>query len=252
MGPHNEQSRILIELFGIALSRGIRDVFNHFCQRTITSEAHLHENLAPCYGNLTQDSLRQMDSRLKVMIAGTMRTLRSIPPSERNWDRMISAFLQNTTLEEVQRDAVDRSDCLTKGDINFFKWDPCQVDPSVVNEVQTWFSRLISDADVLNDTNIDVHVMSHIVAKIGVGINDLFQLIFKDEYMERDAIDIGVLRFPDPSHPYLKITLVSDSLFAHISEYHCRKFKPREEVISRLKQSTIDQAVGEAESLFGD
>jgi len=51
-----------------------------------------------------------MDDRVKVMISGLMHTLSKIPAEERNWDKILSATLQNPLLQSDPKPIVSRSD----------------------------------------------------------------------------------------------------------------------------------------------
>lgn len=68
---------------------------------------------------------------------------------------------------------------------------------------------LISDNDVLEDTKIDIEVLAKIVAQTGATVNSFRSFVFKKESHEKNMIDIGVLRFPDPEHPYFQVTMIS-------------------------------------------
>jgi hypothetical protein len=58
---------------------------------------------------------------------------------------------------------------------------------------------------VLKSTSIDIKVMAHIVAQTGATIDSFPALIYKNEYHSKTMVDIGVLRFPDISHPHFKV-----------------------------------------------
>jgi len=66
---------------------------------------------------------------------------------------------------------------------------------------------------------IDINVMANIVAQTGATITGLETLIYKKEHHEKTIVDIGVLRFPDPDHPYFKVinTLVAIAYFLRFS-----------------------------------
>lgn len=93
----------------------------------------LHTDLAPSLGNLTSEAMKQMDAELKIMIAGTMKTIANIPPKDRNWDRIKSALLQNPLMEQ-DGPPVWRPGSLTKGGTNVFKVDGSP-DSGIVREV---------------------------------------------------------------------------------------------------------------------
>lgn len=75
-----------------------------------------------------------MDDNLKVMIAGTVKTLAEILPENRSWDAIMSAMLQCPFIEPSE-DAVARADELIKSATNVFKFD-AGPHASIVEEVR--------------------------------------------------------------------------------------------------------------------
>ena len=72
-------------------------------------------------------------------------------------------------------------------------------------QVQTWFTNLVKDRDVLMSTKIDMKVMSDIVAQSGATITNFFNFWVKTEKHSQTVLDVGVLRFPDIDNPYFKV-----------------------------------------------
>lgn len=64
----------------------------------------------------------------------------------------------------------------------------------------TWWNKLIADQDVLNST-INSQAMANIVSQSGAIIDMSQQFWSKSGAHEQKMLDIGVLRFPDVSHP---------------------------------------------------
>ena len=133
-------------------------------------------------------------------------------------------------------------------------------------EVEQWFKALISDEDVLKDLKLDINMFAKIVAETGAAVTNMLNFIAKSSYKERSVLEIGILRYPDMDNPYFKVYRVElkawskcDRVLARetnsngiTGDYHCRKFKPRESVISQLKQQTRVKAVAVVDDLFDD
>ncbi|KAK5048602.1 hypothetical protein LTR84_005693 [Exophiala bonariae] len=228
-----------------------------------TRDDYLHLDLAPSYGTLNSEAMKKMDDELKIMIAGTMKDLGRVPPNQRSWDKVISIFMQNPLLEPHSDPELVRADKFIKNSSGDFKFDGSP-NAAIVQEVKTWFTKLIADDDVIKSTKIDVEVLAKIVAQTGATVDSFETFFAKHEYHEKTLVDIGVLRFPDAFNPYFKVYRIqlvawSDSsriLFHQedkngiTGEYHCRKFKPRDAVISELKEQTKKLAIKQAEDLF--
>ncbi|KAK4201164.1 hypothetical protein QBC40DRAFT_253336 [Triangularia verruculosa] len=225
------------------------------------SEDFLHTDLAPSFGKL-KESLAKMDDELKIMIAGTMKILAK--QSDKSWNAVLSTMMQNELLQP-DGDEVARADKLIKASSSDFKFDGSP-DASIVREVQTWFTNLIADDDVLKSTKIDINVLAAIVAQTGATINSFETFFAKQEHHEQIIIDIGVLRFPDIDRPYFKLYRIklvawSDStriLFHQddkngiTGEYNARIFRPRPSVIGALTAPARAKAIAAANALFDD
>lgn len=74
-----------------------------------------------------------MDEHLKIMIAATTRLIRGIPPTERTWEKVVSAMMQNPLIEPTDSE-INRADKLIKEGTNVFKFDGSP-DNAIVNEV---------------------------------------------------------------------------------------------------------------------
>lgn len=102
--------------------------------RDSTREDHLHVNLAPAYGNLTQQSIKTMDKQLLVMIGVTIRKLRSIPPKKRTWETVVASMNQNCAIKP-RGPPLEKNDKYKNEGNHFMKVDDSP-DPSIVKEVR--------------------------------------------------------------------------------------------------------------------
>ncbi|KAJ3571450.1 hypothetical protein NP233_g3746 [Leucocoprinus birnbaumii] len=259
-------------VFGTSGAKGIGNLVKNFDFSEInvkdsTLNDYLHVGLAPSYGKLDKESVKKMDEQLKVIISGTMRSLekkRADVKRALTWDEVMSVMMQNSLLEPADG-KVDRADKMIKpSKLNAFKFDGSPND-TIVKEVQSWFTRFISDQDVLDATKIDIKVMGEIVAKTGATVTNFETFFYKEEHHEKTLIDIGILRFPDIDHPYFKVYRIKVTAWSASArflflqedqsgitgEFNARNFRPRESVIRGLKKETVEQAVKEAEDLFG-
>lgn len=95
------------------------------------SEDFLQTRLAPSFGKLNKDSLQEMDDKLKIMIAGTMKTLAK--QTDKSWGAVLSTMMQNELLEPDSAE-VARADKLIKESSSDFKFDGSS-DAGIVREV---------------------------------------------------------------------------------------------------------------------
>ncbi|BBN08865.1 hypothetical protein MPTK1_4g15100 [Marchantia polymorpha subsp. ruderalis] len=228
--------------------------------RSSHSDEYLHTNLAPSYGDLTSDSVKALDENLKIMIAGTLITIGKL--ADKSWKSILSTMMQHELLEPFHKE-VARSDKLIKESSSDFKFDGSP-DALIVREVKSWFSKLIDDEDVLNQTKIDINTLAKIVAQSGAAVDSFEAFWVKHEKHEQTLVDIGVLRFPDLEHPYFKLYRIKLTAWADSSrilfhqedrngitgEFNSRKFRPRESIMRELTKETREKARLRAESLF--
>ncbi|KAL2886819.1 hypothetical protein HOO65_060649 [Ceratocystis lukuohia] len=223
------------------------NAYNFAKIRDVSSDDYLHVDLAPSYGGLSKESIKLLDSNLKVMIAGTVRMIKKIPPSQRKWKTIEQAFTENN-LVESSGEPVHRKNMLLK------------------KEVKLWFHNLVNDSDVLAATPISIEELAEIVAWSGATVTDIGTAIYKAEKHEKKIMDIGILRFPDSIHPYFKVYHISLKAWSYSSrvvavqsdnngiegEFYSRIFKPRKEILAKMNPEVIRKAVSEAESMFDD
>lgn len=114
-------------------------------------ESFLHVGLAPSFGKLNAESVKQMDEKLKICIASTMRTLEGIKKKDDTsleWDTVISTLMQNPILEPANEGEIDHNDIMTKNDNHWFKIDG-SADRGVVEEASTDQQFLVAYVTVL-------------------------------------------------------------------------------------------------------
>ena len=87
----------------------------NFIKNDVQSNAiPVHTGLAASYGTLTKESIKMIDDKLKILIAGTVRELQKIPGDQRSWDRVLSTFKQNSLMEPVAGSDISKADKLIK------------------------------------------------------------------------------------------------------------------------------------------
>ncbi|KAI5238035.1 hypothetical protein E4T42_09077 [Aureobasidium subglaciale] len=215
------------------------------------------------YGSfLTAHGLKALDDGLKIMIAGTTKLIGSIDPAQRSWDKVVECCMQNP-LMEPDGEAISHHDQYVKNSSHDFKVDGSP-DNAIVQEVTSWFNKLINDQDILDSTKIDIKVLGRILAQTGATVDSLEAFFSKEQVETQTMVDIGILRYPDIDNPYFKIhriqlTATSDctrTLFHEddkngiVGDLQCRKFKPRESVTKSMTAEARKPAITAADNLF--
>ncbi|KER00912.1 hypothetical protein AUEXF2481DRAFT_25191 [Aureobasidium subglaciale EXF-2481] len=196
------------------------------------------------------------------MIAGTTKLMGSIDPAQRSWDKVVECCMPNS-LMEPDGEAISHHDQYVKNSSHDFKVDGSP-DNAIVQEVTSWFNKLINDQDILDSTKIDIKVLGRIVAQTGATVDSLEAFFSKEQVETQTMVDIGILRYPDIDNPYFRIhriqlTATSDctrTLFHEddkngiIADLQCRKFKPRESITKSMTAEARKSAITAADNLF--
>ncbi|KAF9552335.1 hypothetical protein CPC08DRAFT_647013 [Agrocybe pediades] len=214
-------------------------------------------------GQLTAQDIRMMDDYLKVAISHTVKSINAIPAWRRDWDTIISAFHGNGTLELEAHRSIDRGHVLRKEGRNVFKFDGSP-DASIVKEVQSFYSQLVNDADVLKHHALDITDVADIVAQTGATVDSFTSFFAKTERHEKVISDVGIIRFPYHNRPYFqvyrirlsawsessRVLMVQDDTNGITGEYVSRFFKPRKAVIDAFEPRMRRAAIDDAETLL--
>ncbi|EJD46518.1 hypothetical protein AURDEDRAFT_164346 [Auricularia subglabra TFB-10046 SS5] len=219
------------------------------------------DQIAPSYGVLAAGSVIGMDVNLKVAIAATARALQNIPPQGRTWTAIMGTLTQCSVLDPCPDSDINRADCYYADRTNWFK--KSENYDAVVKEVQAWFTKLIVDPDILKlRSAVDLKVVSSIVAHAGNVAEGL--CLYKKEKREKTLLDVGMVRYPDPEHPFIKVYRIElrawyDSRVVLgrardqngiVGEFSARTFKPRNSVIEQMRLTVLEKAVSEANGMF--
>ncbi|XP_029638275.1 uncharacterized protein LOC115213439 [Octopus sinensis] len=227
-----------------------------------------HCDLAASYGQLNNETIKNMDRNLLIAIAGLNKRIVAVRRNLGNtiitFRDYVSLLNQNVLLVPDNSTEIFREKFLGYEDYRLATTDKQE---EVVEEVTNWFTNeLINDPDVLADTKIEIVDYANIVAATGAKIKGFRTLILRNHYVERSVVDMGVLRYPDLNKPYFKLFRIQ--LFAYRQskavlfmqkdtsgirgQYQSMVFVPNEAVIAKLKQATKIRAANEALEMFNE
>ncbi|AGE56576.1 hypothetical protein ATCVNEJV2_275R [Acanthocystis turfacea Chlorella virus NE-JV-2] len=228
--------------------------------------------LAPSYGKLNKESIKSLDDNLKIMLIGTIKELQTktdyLPAGQTlSWDDVLSVMCNNNFIQPDEDSVpifVDQT--YERESTDDFNFDG-GADSSVVQEIKSWVYSVINDDDIINSTSINedtVVDLCRIVSEKGAHVDSVDDIFAKTQYTERTLVDIGVIRFPDVDHPFLKVYRLCINchnkckriLFHEENSsgirvmLNSRKFIPRKSVIGGMMESIKQKAVQECENMF--
>jgi hypothetical protein len=268
-------ANIMSTIFGpdaLIVGDKIKDIIDNNVSSNSSTTKTVTYCLAPSFGKLTKDTLQEMDNNLKVMIAGTIKDIQkesALLPGNTTleWDDIVRIFSNNPFIELDDTSVpifIDQT--YSKKSTDYFKTDGSP-DMDTVDEVEHWFKSVIADEDIINATSIRDEVLldiAKLVCETGAHVDTFEDIISKTTYDEKSLIDIGVLRFPDISHPFMKIYRIKLRAFRKCERlFFCetnssglrvimssRKYKPKDSVINNLSKDLISKAVSACNSMF--
>jgi hypothetical protein len=268
-------SNLLTNVFGqgaLVVGDKIKNIVDNNLKSEVSVTKSITYCLAPSFGKLSRNTLQEMDTNLKVMIAGTIKDIQK--ESEKlsgnavlEWDTILRIFSNNPLIElDDASTPVFIDQLYSKKSTDYFKTDGSP-DMDVVDEVKHWFKSVIADEDILNATIIDDKVLMDItklVCETGAHINTFEDIVSKTTYDEKTLVDVGVLRFPDIDHPFMKIYRLGIRVFRKCERIlfyednssglrvilSSRKYKPKDSVINNLSKELIAKATNICNSMF--
>jgi len=223
---------------------------------------HFGTGLAPSFGNLSKDSLKRLDDKLKILIAEANKELSKISSSDMSFQRVVDALGRNNKIQ-ARGAPTHRTDGFSRGGTNLFHYDRDEAS-GVAREVNSWFTNFIRDDDVIRATNINIDTFAHLVATTGASIDSFESFFGKDETREKKVLDVGVLRYPDLDHPYFKVFRIQLTAWSHTKrilfvseessglngEFDMRLFEPNAATINAMTSEAKKAAIQEAEDMF--
>eukprot|EP00727_Mastigamoeba_balamuthi_P002888 m51a1_g12597 hypothetical protein (469) ;mRNA; f:1024-2495 len=258
----------------------ILDYTTHNEERSSASLAFV---VAPSFGSLTSEAVRLMDRELVTALDVTIKTLeRKVAEmgAELKWNEVLSALNNNPAIVADGAPKAE-SDILKFESNDWFKFDGSP-DPAKIQQIQSFLTNLLKDEDILISVGLkdapgacegDPHRKSkvsacerikNIVAETGARVTDPLTLVHKKETYRETLLDIGILRYPCPTKPYINVYRVllqavgehdrwlgyEENRCSLYCEYNSLVFRPNKSVLSRLDPKLIDQSVSEVAAML--
>lgn len=229
-------------------------------ERHEESVDNVYFEFSPSYGQLREGAIHELDIKLKAMVAETVKAIDRL--GDKSWESIVSCMKRNPVLE--LQSSISNSDNMIKKGTNVFKFDGSP-NRSIVREVETWFIKLLcNDSDARDASGIDIQRLGEIVAQTGATINSFQTFFSKRECHKRTVLNVGILRYPQPSKPYFKlyriklvawsdcsrVLFVQDDASGIEGEFDGMKFGPCESTFREMRPSVLRAAAREAEKLM--
>ncbi|KAF8144732.1 hypothetical protein K438DRAFT_2101479 [Mycena galopus ATCC 62051] len=231
-----------------------------------SDEPVVHESLAPSFGDLAKagEAVKELDAKMKLMIAISMQKLLEYKKNGGlSWKNVQGCFNTNPSLVPMEESQELTKQFVSETSSNFkFNGDP---DPVLVQKVLNWWaSEACPDVDIRNDSKLDIGSLAKIVAWSGATVTNFVDFWTKHERHERRMLEIGVMRYPTIANPYFKIYRIQLYAWSDCTRtvwaqedkngiqsiITWQRFRPNDEVLSKVKEETTKKAVSEIDDMF--
>ncbi|GAB1599869.1 hypothetical protein Ahia01_000264300 [Argonauta hians] len=180
-------------------------------QKSKSKQNPLRCNLAVSYGTLNETVLQRMDHNLQVMIGSSVDAVGELISQKGvnnlKFSDYVNALTSNKYIHEDPEGHISREKEI---EFSFVGLSEGKSQYYVAMRVETWYSgELIQLQNVLDSTDINLNDFKNLVSATGASVDSFETFFFKNVHDTQNVVDIGVLRYPDPSYPYLQLYRIS-------------------------------------------
>ena len=243
-------------------------------QITTISEQHkdtrCHFRVAPSFGKLTKDSFIMMDDHLKLLLAVTFRNIEKFIKDEGqdnlSWENLLSLMEQNSMIERKSSNELNVKQSKQRDETNWFKFDG-SANEFICEGVIRWIRESIQDPELLTIIGEEAMMkIGTIFAESGAAVDNFLHFFANNETHEYTLLDVGIIRTPDISRPYLQLFRIKIYVKRHDQrvffiqndnntlyiEANTRDYVPREDVMKLISPKVMAKALEDTNKIFAD
>lgn len=229
-----------------------------------------HFTVAPSWNKLTKDSFITMDEHLKLLLAITFHNIekfvRDHGQDSLSWEKLLELMDQNAMIERKSTTDMEVKQTKRRSDRNYFKIDG-KSDQILRDEVVRWIRESIQDPELLNIIGKEaMDKIATIYAETGAKISGFCAFFAKTEVQEFTLLDVGIIRTPDITKPWLqlfrikifvhrhnqRVLFVEDNDSLLTLEANTRDYIPRPEVMKSINPKIMAKAIEETNKLLAE
>lgn len=222
------------------------------------------DQLAPQFAAKQSGAVRGADDELVTAISAAADGVEALDPAARSWEAVVGAVAKSSVLgPRASGTASQEKDFVVQRDKWFAKSDQRN---KVYTEARNWLATVVDDPDILAARGeIDLQSISAIVG--GGERHGPDSLVFKSNANGKRLLDVGMVRYPDPENPYIKVYRLelsawheSTVVMGHTSDrngirarFDMQEFKPRERASPAARQQGTGMSralAAQADALF--
>jgi hypothetical protein len=221
-----------------------------------------HFVVAPSFGNLTSESCLLMDDNLKRSLFLVSRridtTLKTMGSDQLTWELLVQTMSQCPFVIKEDSMEVNIHE-IKKHSTHTNLHTEHNIDRKVQDETLEWLRAKICNDDYVQIIGEDnLKNISVLYATYGTNVSDFKQFFSDNETRKMRLLDIGIVRYPSVSRPYIELFRIEINskrkasttfTIGHVNseitlDMHSKKYVPNEDVLNRINkdmQAVIDR-----------
>ena len=218
-------------------------------------------------GTFDSESLEAVDNYLKLALFSTVASIDALMLKEGNaltWEKIVNTVEQDPLLVAREGGELTVSDSKTTSS-GWTLGGNGSADPVLSLEIETWIHNKIGNKDLRDTVGSDrIKAVADLYAESGASLDSFAHLFANNADEEKTLFDVGILRFPDFTHPFLRLFRVLIRVTRHDQrvffvqsdtstitiDVHSKEYVPRAEIFEKMAKKTIEDAAAEVTKRF--
>ncbi|XP_014790455.1 uncharacterized protein LOC106883830 [Octopus bimaculoides] len=224
--------------------------------------------LAPSLGNLTRKVFQDMDRNVQVLIGTTKsiieKLIREKGANKLEFGDYLNAMKQNKFIQIPSNGVIRRKKSLSS---SYSGISDGRTLTSTAKRIESWFKGdLLNDQDVFEAAEINLEDFKRLVSTTGAAIRSFETFFYVNQYLTREVVNVGILRYPEPKKPYFQMYRIKLSAYKHTERilfientssgisgnFEMYKFVPSKGVIEALDPNYFNRFIASAIGSLGE
>ena len=231
-----------------------------------------HFQVSPAFGQLTKAGFTDMDKFLKSILYLTFTTIDKFVedngPESLTWDVLVSMMDQNVTVQpRAGSEDIYKTDHKSLDEAHWFSTHE-YAEQSTSDEVNRWLHEFLADPEFVAIVGEDnLKAISDLFATRGSNVDSFAHVFANNDDHHRTLLDVGIIRIPDITHPYIRLFRIKIEASSHDQRYfvvyqndcstltadlNVKEYQPRPEILEKIKPEILDKAAAAASDMFED
>ncbi|XP_029637818.1 uncharacterized protein LOC115213052 isoform X2 [Octopus sinensis] len=173
--------------------------------------------LAPSLGNLTKKVFQDMDRNVQVLIGTTKSIIEKLIQQKGahnlKFEDYVGAMKQNKFIQIPSGGIIRRSKSLSS---SYSGISDGRTLSNTARRIESWYKGdLLGDKDVYEAAEINLEDFKNLVSTTGAAIRSFETFFYVNQYITREVVNFGILRYPEPKKPYFQMYRIKLAAYKH-------------------------------------